>query len=313
MNNKILNKQISLEQIIKVADNLEDYKEKWDKVFEHDEDKNKNIPFGEKQYEYQNGSTDLKYTIEFHNGKTITETNYNWFVANTNEPRAIKCIRIDLSISYFSNTNDSNNTYNRISTDVEFRDCGMNLKYSDATVSVETTNQENEAHIIYSEIMNILEENEDRYNKTIKFRKIRFQCFTISIGIVLSYILYFTLKANITKIPTVLMPYFNNKMVLIIGQWFVALLLGNLTSYWYMLAIYKPLLPESRYAGYNSSTYKSVYKDDVNDYTEHSEIHIGRFWDAEKRRNKIEKIYKITSKIILVQLVISFMLFFIMK
>lgn len=308
MNNKILNKQISLEQIIKVADHLEDYKEKWDKVFELEEDKNKNIPFGEKQYEFQNGSSDIKYTIEFKNGKNITENNYNWFIGNLGQPISIKSISIDLYLRFDTKSSGSNinDVYNTVRVSLWFREF-------DASIDITTTNQENEAHNIYSELMNILEENEYRYNKTMKFRKIRFQCFTISIGILLSYILYFILKGNITKIPTVLLPYFNNKLVLLIGQWFVALLLGNLVSYWYMLAIYRPLLPESRYAGYNSSTYRAVYKDDVNDYTEHSEIHIGKYWDAEKRRNKIEKIYKITSKIILVQLVISFLLFFIMK
>ena len=55
------------------------------------------------------------------------------------------------------------------------------------------------------------------------------------------------------------------------------------------------------------------YTDDIDEYLEHSEVHFGKFWDAEKRRNKIEKIYKITNKIILVQLLISILLFFILK
>ncbi len=59
MNNKVVNKQISLEQIIKVADYFEDYKDKYDKIFELEENKNKNIPYGEKQWEYQNGSTSM--------------------------------------------------------------------------------------------------------------------------------------------------------------------------------------------------------------------------------------------------------------
>ena len=48
LDNKVVNKQISLDQIIKVADYLEDYKEKYDKKFEIEENKNKDIPFGEK-------------------------------------------------------------------------------------------------------------------------------------------------------------------------------------------------------------------------------------------------------------------------
>lgn len=48
MNNKVINKQIPIESIIKVADYLEDHKEKYDKKFELEESKNRNIPYGEK-------------------------------------------------------------------------------------------------------------------------------------------------------------------------------------------------------------------------------------------------------------------------
>lgn len=315
MNNKILNKQIPIETVISVANKLEDYKERYEKIFEQEELRNKNLPFGEKNYEYENGRSTIKYTIEFQNGRNITESDYNWFIGKLNEPRAIKRITLDLSISYIgkSQRSDYNNEFNKISVYIDFRDAGMNLKYSDASVEIETTNQEKEANNIYSEVMNILEDNEDRYNKTIKHRKIRMQCFTISVGIILSYILFIILKVNIDRIPKVLVEFYNNKYFLILGQWFIAILFGNVISFWYIMSLYRPLLPESKYAGYNSSTYRSVYKDDVKDYTEHSEIHFGKFWDADKRRNMIEKIYKITSKVVLAQLVISILLYFILK
>lgn len=308
MNNKVINKQISLEQIIRVADHLEDYKEKYDKKFELEENKNKNIPYGEKQWKYENGNTNIKYTIHFKNGKNITESDYNWFVGNLGQAKAIKDISIDLYISYYTKSNNSttNDIYNKVNISLWFREF-------DASIDIDTMNQENEAHNVYSEIMNILEDNEDRYNKTIKHRKVRIQSFCITIGIILSYVLYIALKMNVDKLDPFIAQYLDNKVVLLVGQWLVAILAGNVLSYWFMISIYKPLLPESKYAGYNSSTYRSVYKDDVDDFVEHSEIHFGKYWDAEKRRNKIEKIYKITSKIVLVQLAISVALFFILK
>ena len=71
MNNKVVNKQIPLETIVKVANHLEDYKENYDRKFELEQNKNKNIPYGEKQWEYENGNTTINYTIEFKNGKNI--------------------------------------------------------------------------------------------------------------------------------------------------------------------------------------------------------------------------------------------------
>ncbi len=308
MKSKVLNKQISMEQIIQVADYLENYKEGYDKKFEIEETRNKNLPYEEKQWEYQNGSTSINYTIDFQNGKNIKENNYSWFVSNLNDTRNIKSLTIDLHISFYTKELDSktNDKYNKINTSLYFKE-----NYVD--IDVTTTSQENEAHNIYSEIMNILENNEDRYNKTMKNRKIRTQCFTISVGIILSYILYVILRINMDKLPAILLQYINNKYILIFGQWFVSILLGNIFSYWYIIAIYRPLLPSTKYAGYDYSANRSKYKDDVDDYTEHSEVHFGQYCDAEKRRKKIEKIYKITSKIILVQILISIVLLLILK
>ena len=315
MNNKVVNKQIPLRSITDVANYLEDYKEKWDKIFQQENEKNKNKPYGEKNYEYENGDTDLKYTIEFHNGKNITESDYNWFVGNLSEPRMIKGIELYMSIRYNTRSQNSNynDIYNKITVTLYFRDCGGELKYSDVTINVDTTNQENEAHNIYSTIMNTLENNPDRYDKTIKHRKIRTQCFTISVGIILSYILYIILKINEDAISPVFAEYLSNKYILVFGQWFVAILLGNVFSYWYILSLYRPLLPQAKYAGYNYSANRGKYTDDVDDYVEHSEVHFGKFWDAKKRRTKIEKIYKVTKIILLVQLVISVILFLVIK
>ena len=315
MNNKIVNKQIPIQKIVDIANYFEDYKEKYEKLFEKDKEKNKNLPFGEKNPEYDNGSSEITYTISFHNGQTINEKDFNWFVGNLSNTKMIKEIEISISIRYFgrSEKDDFNSEYNSINASVDFRDAGMELQYSDVIIDINTTNQEREANNIYSTIMNTLEDTEDRYNNTIKHRKIRTQCFTISVGIILSYILYVLLRINIEQLPSVLTEYMNNKYFLVFGQWFVAIVFGNVLSYWYMLSLYKPLLPYAKYAGYDSTTYKSKYKDDVDDYLEHSEVHFGKFWDAEKRRNKIEKIYKVTRIIVLVQLLISVMLFFIIK
>ncbi|MCI8587326.1 MAG: hypothetical protein HFJ49_01780 [Clostridia bacterium] len=307
MDNKIVNKQIPIETIIETANYLEDFKDKYSKKFELEENRNKDIPYGEKNWEYENGRASMSYTIEYKDGKNIKESDYNWFIGNLNQLGAIKSISIDLYISFYTKKQNStiNDIYNKINVSLYFREYNV-------SINVDTNEQENEAHNLYSEVINILENNESRYDKTMKFRKIRTQCFTISIGIVLSYIIYLLLKINVNTIPEILSEYINNKYVLVFGQWFIAILLGNVLSYWYMMSLYRPLLPDTRYAGYDSFASKSIYKDDINDYIEHSEVQIGRNWDAKKRRNKIEKIYKVTNKIILVQLLISIIMFFVL-
>lgn len=308
MDNKILNKQIPLETIIKIADYLEDYKENYDKKFELEINKNKNLPYGEKKWEYENGSTSISYTIELKNGKTMKENNYNWFITNLNNPKGIQSIYISVYVSFFTKSSNStmNDLYNKIDATLYFRE-------KDCSIDVNTTNQESQAHNLYSTLMNILEDNKDRYDKTMKYVGVRTQCFTISVGLILSYILFIALKININKLPELLVMYMNNKYVLILGQWFISILLGNLASYWFIYSIYKPLLPETKYVGYNYSNNTGMYKDDVDEYIGHSEIHFGKYWDAEKRRNTIEKIYKFTKIILLIQLLISIVLLLILN
>ena len=72
-------------------------------------------------------------------------------------------------------------------------------------------------------------------------------------------------------------------------------------------------MPRERYVGYSRSARKSVYADDLDDFEKHSEIQIGNLWDADKRRKKIEKLYLITRIILLIQLLISAVLYFVMK
>ena len=62
MNNKVVNKQISINQIIKVADYLKEYKAKYDEILEREEKKNKDLPHSEKNYEYEFWNLKLKYT-----------------------------------------------------------------------------------------------------------------------------------------------------------------------------------------------------------------------------------------------------------
>ena len=116
MDNKVINKQIPVKSIIDVANYLENYKDDYDRRIQIDENKNRNLEYDQKVWEYGNASTEIRYTIELHNGKTMTESNYNWFISNLNEPSYIKRISIDLRISFYTTNryNNSGDEYSRI-------------------------------------------------------------------------------------------------------------------------------------------------------------------------------------------------------
>lgn len=307
MDNKIVNKQISVAQIIKIANRLEMYKKEYDEKFEAEEDKNRDLPYSEKNYEWESGSSKLQYTVDRKEGKSLTETSYDWFVSSFDTKEEIKSVNITFSVSFYTKADGAkdNSVRNSIRVDLYFNE-------NSAKLSVDATNQENEANKLHGELLKVLEENDNKFNKTIKRKKIRMQSFCVSVGLILSYALFLVLKLTESNLPEEIIKFLNNKYVLLIGQWPIALLLGNLFGFWIIESIYKPLMPEMKYSGYNSQTYKSIYKDDVEEYMKSSEVHFGKYSDAEMRRNKIEKIFKTTTKIILLQILISILLYFVL-
>ena len=304
---KIVNKIIPIETIIEVANYLEDQKEEYQRIFEKEEQRNAGLKYSEQVYEYKGDNPKVQYTIRFKDGREITEADYNWFVGMLNNLNSIEQITFYSTISYSSNARTREHyEYMHLYTWVHFRE-------DTTTIRVDGKNMEEQVYRVHSYLRGTIENNDDRYNKTVKNRKLRIQSLCFSIGFVLSYIIYFILIANKNKIPVELSSYLDNKMVIIIGQWFISALVGNILGLPIMLALYRNILPKAKYSHYSKSSHKSVYVDNVEDFVAHNEVQIGKFANNGKNREIIEKIYKITSKIVLVQVAISILLFFILK
>lgn len=304
---KIVNKIIPIETIIEVANYLEDQKEEYQRLFEKEEQKNAGLKYSEQVYEYKGDNPKVQYTVKFKDGREITETNYNWFVGMLNNLNAIEQITFYSTISYSSNARTREHyEYMHLYTWVHFRE-------DTTTIRVDGKNMEEQVYRVHSYLRGTIENNDDRYNKTVRNRKLRIQSLCLSIGFVLSYILYFVMIANKNKIPVEFANYLDNRFVLIIGQWFISALIGNILGLPIMLALYRNILPKAKYSHYSKSSHKSVYVDNVEDFVAHNEVQIGKFANNGKNRETIEKIYKITSKIVLVQVAISILLFFILK
>lgn len=304
---KIVNKIIPIETIIEVANYLEDQKEEYQRIFEKEEQKNAGLKYSEQVYEYKGDNPKVQYTIRFKDGREITEADYNWFVGMLNNLNLIEQITFYSTISYSSNARTREHyEYMHLYTWVHFRE-------DTTTIRVDGKNMEEQVYRVHSYLRGTIENNDDRYNKTVKNRKLRIQSLCFSIGFVLSYIIYFILIANKNKIPVELANYLDNKMIIIIGQWFISAVVGNILGLPIMLALYRNILPKAKYSHYSKSSHKSVYVDNVEDFVAHNEVQIGKFANNRKNREIIEKIYKITSKIVLVQVAISILLFFILK
>jgi len=305
---KIINKQISVTDIVDIAKYFEERKSEYIRLIEEDEEKNKGLSYKEQIYSYKCSlEPAVSYEITFKDNRDIKQTEYDWFITNLSDISKIKRIIISFRVSYSDNTmNRERSIHKSVNSYVVFHEDRVAIRVDGVRIEDEVYNE-------HSKIREILEKGEDRYNKTIKNRNIRIQSFCLSIGFVLSYILYFILNGMKTDLPDILISMLDSKYVLIFGQWFVSAILGNAFGYAIIMSYYKNLLPRSKYSHYSASSKKSVYVDDIANYTNECEVQIGKNANNGKNREKIEKIYKVTSKIVLVQVLISIILFLLLK
>lgn len=304
----IVNKIITVDTILEVANYLEDKLEEYKRLYNEELKRNQGLDRYEQIFKCKlSDSSKIEYEITFIDNKSLTQSDYNWFAGNLANPSLVKRVSIYYYISYEDNSEDIKNSV--------YRNVHANITFHDDTIfmTVDGKELENETYNLHSTLRNILENSEDRYNKTVKNRNLRIQSFCLSIGFVLSYIIYLILLANKTSLPEIFVQLMDNKYALVFGQWFVASISGNMLGYPIMMNFYRNIIPKTRYSHYSSSSHKSVYVDDVEDFVGHCEVQIGNFANNGKKRLLIEKIYKITKIIVLIQLVLSIIFFLILK
>ena len=299
----------NIRNILKFAQILESYRQEWLQKKEIQE-KSAQIKV-DKKNKYDGLNSYVEYNIVWYDGKDKSERDQKWFLDNLESTiKDIKRIYISYHLSFFDYTN--NGVLCTLSSSCSFY-LGDDNYDSNTRYSVDSSNMEQEADNLYSKITNVFRDNAVRYDKTIKNRNLRMQSFCVALGIVLSYILYIVLKICSGNFPEFFVNLLANKNVIVFGQWIVAIIAGNVFGIWYMNSLYKPLLPDRKYVGYNTNKRESIYKDMVDEYKEDSELQFGKFYDLKDRRNKIEKIFKYSSIIVLIQLVISIILFLVLK
>ena len=56
--------------ILDIANYFEDYKERYEEIYIKENEENKDKPYSEKNYKYENGNVKVVYRINFHNTPT---------------------------------------------------------------------------------------------------------------------------------------------------------------------------------------------------------------------------------------------------
>ena len=300
----INNKIISIDTIIKIAEYLEVEKEHYGKLYAYNE--KLNYYRKHKINIFRGSDNTIKYEIDLYSGEELKKESFAWFKNQLEEigKSNIKRIYINFFTSSFSNKKKNN----ELLSENEYKQIRILLVFYEDKVSYsfEGTEYEEEIYKYKSDILKILESCPNRYDKTIKRKFLRDEALSLVIGFICAYVTLLTMKIFSNHLPDAIKNLLNSsKYSYIIVFYAIAIGIGNIIGGIISIGLYKNIVPKKKYSHYNKNSGKLVYMDDIEEYVKLDEVQIGKFCGTIKQRDKIEKIFKVTSIIVIIQLILS--------
>ena len=256
--------------------------------------------------EYQHWTTKnfegtFKCTVNFYDDTNITFDNYNNFISIFNSRiHEIKEIWVRYHFSYWiQNGRDSKLMSQGIS---------MNIYESKMDIDVNLSSEDKKMDDIYTLIKNKILNAPEKYDRIIKKKSSITNKVSFALGVIPSLVICTLL----VFVPTIREVYGMTYVLYPIAVILLGFIIGGTVFGGKLDRLYSTIVPDKKYAGYDSTNYKSIYKDDIDSYVQSSEIIIGKNIDNIKNRREIAEIEKKYSKYIPTEIIVILVLSLIM-
>lgn len=290
MDKKITNKRVDLSDIVRIAEMVERHC-KYYKDMELAEQKKKDEAKARDEYysmKFFSGS--VKYSIEFNNNETITkEDELGWFVETLmHNAKTISSV----SIAFYATEEEKREslhvyfTHNRIDYDTS------------------TTNMNDNplSNMVESYIQKLPERYDELVVKDSRRKMIPALTISAPLGMIISFVLLILAKMDV--ITGGIAKFLTNGVVLtlifVIVAFFGVLLIPTKNT-----DLYRNIKFETYYAGYDSKNYRSIHKDDYEEYKSRCEVAIGENANMPAVRQNIELNYNKAKKVLKIESIIS--------
>lgn len=256
--------------------------------------------------QYQNWSLkgfkgEFKCTFNFYDSTNITVDNFiNFWTIFNSRLHEIKDMWVRYNYSYAIMHNGD---YNSI-----IQHINMNIYETKLDIDVSLSSNDDKMNNVYQLIKEKILNAPEKYDRIIKKRssitsKISFAMGAIPSFVICTLLVFVTMVRQLYGSTYILFPFLAVVLSFVIGSMLSSVKLERL---------YSPLVPEKKYAGYDSTNHKSIYTDDINKYTSTSEIIIGKNIDNIKNRKMIAELEEKYSKYIPMELLALLVLSIIM-
>jgi hypothetical protein len=263
------------------------------KISKEEERKNPILDFENQNYRFMNSSSMLNFIVYYYDNTSIKYDNYISFLTTfNNRLRDIKEIDVLLYLSYSVKSIHSMPQYYSQSIRLYFYENKATMDFA-----LDSTDRRLDDDVEY--IKDTINSSSVKYDKIIKSKSMIKNIIGVAKGFIPATIigvglLFVSEFRNIVSDGYILFPL----IILFLTEIF-----SNMFFIHSITNLYRNIIPEVVYAGYSKSN-NSIYKEDINNYVETSEILIGKNIDNMIKRKTIEEKYAKYRRLIPFEIVI---------
>ncbi len=291
-------------KIISDSDLMDIFQKMNEEMLESQKISNQEILQNEKfEREYQNWTmknfeASFKCTFNFYDDTTITVDNYNTFMPIFNTRlQEVKDMWVRYDFSYWiEHGRDFSKSVRQY--------INMNIYENKMDIEVNLSSEDDKMDDVFQLIKEKITNAPEKYDRLIKKKNAITNKVTFALGIIPSIIICTLL----VFVPAVRYAYSMTFVLFPIATLILGFMIGTTFFERKIDNLYANITPPKKYAGYDSKNMKSIYKDDIDEYLNTSEIIIGKNINNLENRNKITELEKKYGKFIPKELLVILVL-----
>jgi hypothetical protein len=285
---KVANKIITADDLAEIFALMNEKLQGFRKIHAQEEMQNKMLEYSYQRWSFRDNGSSISFTVNFYDDTTIKFDNYeNFIMVFNNRLDEIKDIYMRFSLSYGVRDEFRNEYYNQHII--------MNIYEHKMDIDISLKSDDKKIDDVYELIKTKVLSAPPKYDDVIKNKS----SINFKVGFGIGMIPGLIIPTLLLLSSTVRSVFATTYVVFPIAVLVIAMFIGFMIADSKLGKLYKKIQPEQKYAGYDSSKGKSIYKDDIDKFTSTSEILIGKNIDNLKCRSEIIEIRDKYSKYLL--------------
>lgn len=291
---KVANKIIKAEDLYDIFTKMQEKLLEYQKLSNIKERQNDSLEWKDKAWDFKDEGSSLTFNVDFYDDTSIKFDNYNNFISIYNQ-RLDEIKNISVYFTLFYSIKKAGQLQDVTSESIR---CYIYESKMDIEVSLNSTYRkiDDVYNLIKSKILNA----KTRYDMIVK-KKTKIES---TVGFAIAFIPVIIIFIASLFVPIIKEIFINTYVLFPILVLIISYIFGTVIGNTMLDSLYKNIVPEKVYAGYDSTNYKSIYKDDLDSYKQKSEILIGKNTSNLKNRKEINYKYNKYKRFILPEIIV---------